>query len=106
RDRKTRRHAGTQARSGDEAEGKAADDGVPTSAASCPRASVPQRLLPPIQRDIVFDNVSFTYPGASSPALSGVNLTVTKGMSVAIVGRNGSGKTTLLALLPRFYDVD
>ncbi len=60
--------------------------------------------LPPIQRDITFENVTFSYPGANAPALSGVNLTVKKGTSVAVVGRNGSGKTTLLALLPRFYD--
>jgi ATP-binding cassette, subfamily B, bacterial MsbA len=62
--------------------------------------------LPPLQREITFENVTFTYPGATAPALSNVNLTVTKGMSIAIVGRNGSGKTTLLALLPRFYDAD
>ena len=68
-------------------------------------AARPQvRPLPPLQRDIVFENVSFTYPGAGAPALSGVDLTVRKGQSVAVVGRNGSGKTTLLALLPRFYD--
>ncbi len=67
----------------------------------------PQSLpikLPPIQREITFENVTFTYPGASSPALSNIDLTVKKGTSVAVVGRNGSGKTTLLALLPRFYD--
>jgi ABC-type multidrug transport system fused ATPase/permease subunit len=68
-------------------------------------AARPQgRVLPPLQRDITFENVSFTYPGAGAPALSGVDLTVRKGQSVAIVGRNGSGKTTLLAMLPRFYD--
>jgi ABC-type multidrug transport system fused ATPase/permease subunit len=68
-------------------------------------AARPQvRPLPPLQRDITFENVSFTYPGAGAPALAGVDLTVQKGQSVAIVGRNGSGKTTLLALLPRFYD--
>jgi ABC-type multidrug transport system fused ATPase/permease subunit len=60
--------------------------------------------LAPIQREIRFENVVFTYPGASHTALSGVDLTVKKGTSVAVVGRNGSGKTTLLALLPRFYD--
>lgn len=60
--------------------------------------------LPPIQRDIRFENVTFAYPGSSTPALTGVSLRVPRGQSVAIVGRNGSGKTTLLALLPRFYD--
>jgi ABC-type multidrug transport system fused ATPase/permease subunit len=60
--------------------------------------------LPPVQREVRFENVTFAYPNASSPALSGVDLVVPKGQSVAVVGRNGSGKTTLLALLPRFYD--
>jgi ATP-binding cassette, subfamily B, bacterial MsbA len=59
--------------------------------------------LRPIRNEIRFENVSFTYPGATMPALDRVNLTVPKGRCVAIVGRNGSGKTTLLALLPRFY---
>ena len=62
--------------------------------------------LAPIQRDIVFENISFTYPEAPAPALRNVNLTVPRGQSVAVVGRNGSGKTTLLALLPRFYNPD
>jgi len=62
------------------------------------------RKLPKIQRDIVFENITFAYPNASNPALIDVNLTVPKGRSIAVVGRNGSGKTTLLALLPRFYD--
>ena len=73
-----------------------------SSARSSARPQV--RPLPPLQRDIVFENVFFTYPGAGAPALAGVDLTVRKGQSVAVVGRNGSGKTTLLALLPRFYD--
>jgi ABC-type multidrug transport system fused ATPase/permease subunit len=62
--------------------------------------------LPPLAREIRFTDVRFTYPGAGTPALDGVSLTVPKGQSVAVVGRNGSGKTTLLAMLPRFYDVD
>jgi len=64
----------------------------------------PHRALPEIQRDIRFENVSFTYAGATSPAVQDVDLAVQKGRSIAIVGRNGSGKTTLLALLPRFFD--
>lgn len=57
-------------------------------------------------RSISFENLTFSYPGAASPALHDVSLEVKKGTSVAIVGRNGSGKTTLLSLLPRFFDPD
>lgn len=60
--------------------------------------------LGPIQREVRFENVSFSYLNANSLALDDVSLTVPKGRCVAVVGRNGSGKTTLLALLPRFYD--
>lgn len=60
--------------------------------------------IAPLQREIVFDNVSFSYPNSAALALDGVSLTVPRGRCVAVVGRNGSGKTTLLALLPRFYD--
>jgi subfamily B ATP-binding cassette protein MsbA len=70
------------------------------------RGDRPRISLPDLARDIRFENVCFTYPGASAPALSDVSLTVRKGESVAIVGRNGSGKTTLLALLPRLFDPD
>src|SRR5205823_9611839 len=69
-------------------------------------AFVAPRKLAPIHRNVVFEDITFTYPGAPSPALLDVNLTVPKGQSVAVVGRNGSGKTTLLALLPRFYNPD
>jgi subfamily B ATP-binding cassette protein MsbA len=63
-----------------------------------------RKKLPPIQQEVRFENVTFSYPNANSPALRNVDLVVPKGQSVAVVGRNGSGKTTLLALLPRFYD--
>jgi ABC-type multidrug transport system fused ATPase/permease subunit len=64
------------------------------------------KKLAPIQRNVTFENVAFTYPGAPAPALRGIDLTIPRGQSVAVVGRNGSGKTTLLALLPRFYSPD
>lgn len=54
--------------------------------------------------DITFDNVSFTYPGTSTPALSDVCLKVTAGQTVALVGPSGAGKTTLSNLVARFYD--
>ncbi|HEV7300108.1 MAG TPA: ABC transporter transmembrane domain-containing protein [Tepidisphaeraceae bacterium] len=66
--------------------------------------ALPRVRLKPITQEVRFENISFTYPGATTPALVDVSLAVPKGKSVAVVGRNGSGKTTLLALLPRFYD--
>jgi len=62
--------------------------------------------LPPVKESIEFQEVTFSYPGAERPALEGINLVVTAGHNVAIVGPNGSGKTTLANLLPRFYDPD
>jgi len=51
-----------------------------------------------------FENVSFTYPGASEPALVDVSFHLPAGSKLAIVGENGSGKTTLVKLLARFYE--
>ncbi|EAR23111.1 ABC transporter ATP-binding protein [Nitrococcus mobilis] len=52
---------------------------------------------------IRFEQVGFTYPGASAPALDDINLHIRPGQSLALVGRNGSGKTTLIKLLARLY---
>ncbi|MGO9164507.1 MAG: ABC transporter ATP-binding protein [Streptosporangiaceae bacterium] len=51
-----------------------------------------------------FEDVSFTYPGADRPAVSGVSLDVPAGRTLALVGETGSGKTTLAALISRLYD--
>jgi ATP-binding cassette subfamily B protein len=51
-----------------------------------------------------FEHVSFTYPGASTPALRDVSLHLQPGQSLALVGENGSGKTTLIKLLTRLYE--
>lgn len=53
---------------------------------------------------ITFEDVTFTYAGAESPALDGVSLTIAHGERVAVVGPNGCGKTTLLSLVPRLYE--
>lgn len=55
---------------------------------------------------IRFEHVSFTYPGASEPALHDINLHIRPGESLALVGQNGSGKTTLIKLLTRLYTPD
>jgi len=52
---------------------------------------------------IRFEGVEFVYPGASSAALTGIDLHVRPGQSLALVGQNGSGKTTLIKLLTRLY---
>lgn len=52
---------------------------------------------------IRFENVSFSYPGALTPALNKINLHIIPSESLAIVGENGSGKTTLIKLLTRLY---
>ncbi|RYL94629.1 ABC transporter ATP-binding protein [Sporolactobacillus sp. THM19-2] len=54
--------------------------------------------------EIEFRNVSFTYPGAESPALKNISLKLKIGQHFAVVGRNGSGKTTFIKLLTRLYD--
>jgi subfamily B ATP-binding cassette protein MsbA len=53
--------------------------------------------------EIRYEGVSFTYPTRTEPALSGVDLVVRPGETVALVGGSGGGKTTLVNLLPRFY---
>jgi ATP-binding cassette, subfamily B, multidrug efflux pump len=53
---------------------------------------------------IEFRGLTFTYPGASAPALREFSLRVEPGQTVALVGRTGAGKSTLLALIPRLFD--
>lgn len=53
---------------------------------------------------IVFEGVSFTYPGTDRLIYRGLDLIVPAGRSLAIVGPNGAGKTTLVKLLSRMYD--
>ncbi len=55
--------------------------------------------------EIVFRQVSFTYPDDHNQVFHNLNLTIHAGEKVAIVGPSGGGKTTLCNLIPRFYDV-
>lgn len=52
---------------------------------------------------LVFEQVSFIYPGGEHPALSNVSFALKHGQTLALVGENGSGKTTLIKLLTRLY---
>jgi ATP-binding cassette subfamily B protein len=49
-------------------------------------------------------NLTFTYPGTDRPAVSNLNLRVTPGETVALVGATGAGKSTVVKLIARFYD--
>ena len=56
--------------------------------------------------DLVLDNVSFRYVGASRNAISNITMTIGQNEKIAIVGHNGAGKSTLVKLLLRLYDCD
>ena len=60
--------------------------------------------LPTFQHEIVFDDVEFDYDDGG-PLLRDINLRISKGEVVALVGSSGAGKTTLASLIPRFFDV-
>ncbi|MYQ53115.1 MULTISPECIES: ABC transporter ATP-binding protein [unclassified Streptomyces] len=66
------------------------------------------REVPSLRGDIAFENVSFVYKAADGEgqeeALSGIDLRIPAGQTVAFVGETGAGKSTLVKLVARFYD--
>jgi ATP-binding cassette, subfamily B, bacterial len=58
---------------------------------------------PDPEAGVQFENVEFRYPGSDRVAVTGINLQIKRGQSLALVGENGSGKTTLIKLLTRLY---
>lgn len=65
----------------------------------------PLPVAHPAAGEIIFDDVTFHYPARPNlAALSGINLTVKPGETVALVGPSGAGKSTIIQLLQRFYD--
>lgn len=56
------------------------------------------------EHTVVFENVSFRYPGTKKDVLKDINFTIHPGETIALVGLNGAGKTTLIKLLTRLYD--
>jgi ATP-binding cassette, subfamily B, bacterial len=71
---------------------------------STPEAAHP-RQIGRLRGQIEFRDVHFRYPGQPTDALSGVNLTVAPGETVALVGQTGAGKSTMVKLVARYYDV-
>ena len=64
-----------------------------------------QPVFTRLNGDVAFNNVEFSYPSRKEiQVLNGINITVKKGETIAIVGPSGSGKSTLIGLLLRFYD--
>jgi ATP-binding cassette subfamily B protein/ATP-binding cassette subfamily C protein len=65
---------------------------------------VPGEPVPWDFERITVDDVTFTYPGAETPSLTGVSVEIRRGEVIALVGENGSGKTTLAKILAGLYD--
>lgn len=58
-----------------------------------------------VKGNIIFNNVTFSYPNRKIPSLYNINLCIESGKTIALVGKSGSGKSTIVNLLTRFYDV-
>ena len=65
----------------------------------------PEKLPEESKGQVVFDHVSFRYPGAEEDVLEDISFTAEPGQTTAIIGSTGCGKSTLVNLIPRFYDV-
>jgi ATP-binding cassette subfamily C protein CydD len=85
---------------------------LPARAGALPD-SAPARTHPPVwihasagEGDVVYEDVWYTYPGRSLPALAGVSFALRQGQVTALVGSSGAGKTTVTGLLLRFLTSD
>lgn len=65
----------------------------------------PEKFPGNARGEVVFDHVSFRYPGAEEDVLHDISFTARPGETIAFIGSTGSGKSTLVNLIPRFYDV-
>nr|WP_256478119.1 ABC transporter ATP-binding protein [Corynebacterium stercoris] len=66
-----------------------------------PREAAP--ISPAPEGTVLFDDVSYQYPGAEAPVLKNISFEAKPGTTTAIIGATGSGKSTLLGLIPQLY---
>ncbi len=69
-------------------------------------SAAPAAPFPKLRGGIELKKLSFTFPGAKEPVLDGLDLQISPGTFLGIVGRTGSGKTTLCHLLARLYPIE
>ncbi|EKO15992.1 ABC transporter ATP-binding protein [Leptospira kirschneri] len=62
------------------------------------------KFLKKMETGLSFSNVTYMYPGAKNPAIQEINLEISKGETIALVGASGAGKSTLVDLVPRLID--
>lgn len=65
-----------------------------------------EQSAPPTEKEqhLVFDDVSFSYPNSTAPAIQHISFTLAKGETLGIIGATGSGKSTIARLILRLYD--
>jgi ATP-binding cassette, subfamily B, bacterial HlyB/CyaB len=73
---------------------------TPEESNAADQAKIP---LPPIEGEVVFDDLQFRFQPGAPQVLKNINLTIPTGTFVGVVGQSGSGKSTLMKLLPRLY---
>lgn len=77
---------------------------VLTTDTSVRRSREPRPLDPARRGHVDLESVTFAYPGAEAPVLSGLSLSARPGRDVAVIGSTGAGKSTLVNLVPRLFD--
>ncbi|MCC8028611.1 MAG: ABC transporter ATP-binding protein/permease [Lachnospiraceae bacterium] len=80
-------------------------DVIETESEICDSEAAPSYEDRQFKGELVFDHVTFSYPGAEDPVLKDISFTAKPGTTTAIIGSTGCGKSTLVNLIPRFYDV-
>lgn len=70
------------------------------------KAEPPESQLSSGQEKISVENLTFSYPGSTSPAVNNISFVINRGEIVAFAGPNGAGKSTLVKLIIRLYDPD